>query len=202
MRTANFSVALLLLDRDSDYDAVVDEVQFRAGLVAGTDEAFLELGRRYNDSMFRTCRRVLRNASLAEDAVQDALMRAFEKREQLAAAANLKGYLLALAHNIAIDRVRKQKRRTELDREHGDHDGELATADAEIRDDRRRIALAECISALDPITRDLVLAHADGEDSWETVGAPAKLTADAARMRFSRGLKALKACLGKKGVSS
>lgn len=181
----------------------MDDDALRAGLAAGTDAAFRELRERYARSLFITCKRVLGNDTDAEDAMQDALIRAYEKRPQLVAAGDLKSYLVAMAHNIAVDRVRKQQRRNELDRERGGDADDAEVSDAATTADARtRAALAECIDALDAVTRELVLAHSVGENSWETMGALAKLTADAARMRFSRGLKALKACLGKKGVST
>lgn len=178
----------------------MDDVVFRAGLAAGTDPAFRELHQRHARSMFVVCKRVLGNDRDAEEAMQDAFGRAYEKRRQLAVAVNLKGYVVTMAHHMAVDRVRKEHRRGEIDRERPDAPAATARSPGDAPSAAERRALAECIEKLDPATQELVHALGEG-DTWETIGALAKLTADAARMRVNRGLRALRACLRRKGVS-
>lgn len=47
-----------------------------------------------------------RNASDAEDLVQEALLRAYERRSTFRADGNLRGWLLSLMHNLFVDRQR------------------------------------------------------------------------------------------------
>lgn len=59
----------------------------------------------------RYARSLVRNGQDADDLVQDALVRAYEKRGTFRAGANLKGWLLSILHNTHVDRLRAARAR-------------------------------------------------------------------------------------------
>ncbi len=71
----------------------------------------------------RYARSLVRNSDEAEDLVQDALIRAFEKRQSFRRAGNLRTWLLSILHNAHIDRVRQNRSLTRR------HDEAAAQAD-------------------------------------------------------------------------
>lgn len=67
-------------------------------------------------SLRRYARVLVRNPDEAEDLVQDALVKAYERRGTFKSGANLRGWLLSILHNTHIDalrRIRSQRRRAD-----------------------------------------------------------------------------------------
>ncbi len=61
------------------------------------------------DRWYSACLRITRNADLAEDAVQDALLSAWNKREQFTDSARLDTWIHRIAINAALQLLRKQR---------------------------------------------------------------------------------------------
>lgn len=61
------------------------------------------------DRWYAACLRITRNAALAEDAVQEALLSAWDKREQFQADAQLETWIHRIAINAALQLIRKQR---------------------------------------------------------------------------------------------
>nr|WP_172833689.1 sigma-70 family RNA polymerase sigma factor [Mesorhizobium sp. ORS 3428] len=60
-------------------------------------------------SLRRYARSLTRDSADAEDLVHDALVRAYERRATFRAGGNLRAWLLAIVHNIFIDRMRSRR---------------------------------------------------------------------------------------------
>lgn len=88
-------------------------------------------------SLRRYARALTRDEADAEDLVQEALLRAYEKRGTFRPERNIRAWLLSILHNIFIDRIRS--RRSELLRI--SHAGALAeTSEAPAQDHVVRLA--------------------------------------------------------------
>lgn len=81
----------------------------------GQAEAFATLMRRYNRRLFRAAFSILRNEAEAEDAVQEAYLRAFAGLDGLQEDASFAAWLLAIAVNEARARLRRAQRFGALD---------------------------------------------------------------------------------------
>ena len=64
--------------------------------------------------LHRYCARMVGSAVDAEDVVQEALLKAIEAFRELAAISNVQAWLFRIAHNTALDFVRRQSRRRSL----------------------------------------------------------------------------------------
>lgn len=62
-----------------------------------------------SDRWFSACLRITRNPALAEDAVQEALLSAWHKREQFQRTASLETWIHRIAVNAALQLVRKER---------------------------------------------------------------------------------------------
>ena len=60
-------------------------------------------------SLRRYARSLTRDSADAEDLVHDALVRAYERRTTFRSGGNLRAWLLAIVHNIFIDRMRSRR---------------------------------------------------------------------------------------------
>ncbi|MBI2763224.1 MAG: sigma-70 family RNA polymerase sigma factor [Chloroflexi bacterium] len=74
--------------------------------------AFAELYDRYADGIFGTAVRFLRDRSMAAEVVQDTFMAVWQRGEQFhAGSGSVIGWMLGIARNRAIDRLRAEARR-------------------------------------------------------------------------------------------
>src|SRR5215204_3182322 len=80
-------------------------------LTAGGDHAAFEaLMRRHNGRLFRAARAILKDDAEAEDAVQDAYVDAYRHMRDFRGDSQVGTWLVRIAVNHALMRLRKQKR--------------------------------------------------------------------------------------------
>ena len=82
-------------------------------IVAGVRGVFTALMRRYNQTLYRTARSILKDDAEAEDAVQEAYLLAYRAMAGFRAEARLSTWLVRIVVNEAIGKRRKQVRRAE-----------------------------------------------------------------------------------------
>jgi RNA polymerase sigma-70 factor (ECF subfamily) len=184
---------------------VPDDDDIRAALRRGdVDGTFELLMGRYESAMFDRAVDVLRDAAAAQDAVQTAMIKVLRSRDVLDNVRNLRGWLLQVATNAALDIWRTGKRqRTRVERfgqqEELEATSGLPAMAAEERG-RERAALDHCLGELDPVTRAAFLRRHQDEASWDEIAREHGLEVDAVRMRVRRALKGLRRCLARQEV--
>ena len=62
---------------------------------------------------YNACLRITRDADLAADAVQEALLKAWDRRDQFRGESELDSWIHRIAINAALDQLRRRKRRAE-----------------------------------------------------------------------------------------
>src|ERR1700744_1643761 len=75
----------------------------------GDESALVELTKRYFDMIYRYAYRFVRDTALAEDIVQDTFIKMWRSVERFNASMVFKPWLFRIAHNTAIDQLRKKK---------------------------------------------------------------------------------------------
>ena len=88
--------------------SVADPVVTRA--VAGDDAAFTALVERHRRELHGHCRRLLTSSDLAEDALQEALLRAWRARSHFAGRATFRTWIYRFATNACMDEIRHDRR--------------------------------------------------------------------------------------------
>lgn len=78
--------------------------------LAGDRDAFRVLVERHSHNVFRLAYRMTANRQDAEEVVQEAFLRAYQKLGQFAARANFGTWVYRIAANYAIDRMRQRKK--------------------------------------------------------------------------------------------
>src|SRR5271166_4861816 len=107
--TASLKTCLMRRMRQSvettgDSDAIAVE-----RTLAGDRDAFRILVERHSRNVFRLAYRMTGNQHDAEEVVQEAFLRAYQKLDQFAARANFGTWVYRIAANYAIDRMRQRK---------------------------------------------------------------------------------------------
>src|ERR1700682_2224184 len=97
---------------------------------AGASEPALRiLMRRYNQTLFRTARSILRDDTEAEDALQDAYMAAYRAIGTFRGEAKLATWLTRIVVNESLARLRKSRRGAQVIPIDGDADAALTLAE-------------------------------------------------------------------------
>ena len=90
------------------------DVELARRVARGDTRAFEQIMRRYNRTLFRTARAILRDDGLAEDAVQEAYLRAYGAIGSFRGESKLSTWLIRIVANEALARLRKDARRAEV----------------------------------------------------------------------------------------
>lgn len=83
-------------------------------IAAGDLDALQILMRRYNQTLYRTARSILKDDAEAEDAVQESYLLAYRAMDKFRGDAKLATWLVRIVVNESIGRMRKHKRRAEV----------------------------------------------------------------------------------------
>ena len=158
--------------------AVMDKETFCARII-GCQEA-----------MFRTARAILRSDEDAEDAVQEAICTAFERRDSLRDAEKFKPWVLRILANKCYDACRKRRNTSDLDAA-----GEVPAPEA---DQAERLSLWQAVLSLnDDLRAPVALFYYDGLSIREISGVLG-ISEASVKTRLSRGRARLRQMLDEK----
>lgn len=91
----------------------------------GVDDT-MKLVMPFKDKMFRYAYNIVKDQFLAEDVVQEALVKIWKKRDQLIEIEKKEAWCVTIARNLAIDKLRsaKKKRTTDITEQYGVSDND------------------------------------------------------------------------------
>ena len=189
------SAALLRQSEASDDAELCERIR------GGDRAAFEQLMRRHNRTLFRTARAILRDDAEAEEAVQDAYLRAYRALPAFRGEAKLSTWLVRIAANEALTRRRKQARRGALAPVVGlEHAAQARTREGP-RDQAERRELGRLIEAridgLPDLFRGVFVLRAVEELSVEETAAALDIPPATVRSRFFRARAQLRAALSR-----
>ena len=171
---------------------------------AGDKTAMELLMRRYNRTLYRTARAILRDDAEAEDAVQEAYLQAFRALDSFRGESSLSTWLVRIAANQALMRRRRQVRQAEvlpIDHDNGEFLMEKIAAAADGEPEReamnaqlRRI-LEQRIDALPEAYRAVFMMRGVEEMSVEETAKALDVPEATVRTRFFRARALLRASL-------
>ncbi len=127
----------------------------------GEEGAINELVETYQQSVFNVCYRMLGQATEAEDATQETLVKALTNLHSYDVERPFKPWLLRIASNECIDRIRRRKNPLSLDALGEDgawewKQGDSPNPEAEIVHRERRDEVRAALDALSPQDRAIV----------------------------------------------
>lgn len=167
------------MTESSTIDSRIDDLELVSRTRAGDRGAFDDLVNRHAAKVFRLARHITRNDAEAEDVLQDAFYKAYTKLDQFNAESQFYTWLVRIAVNEALMRLRKRRnsKTVSLDAEMETEDGslrrEVESSDdnpeqALGRDETRKL-LEDAIDSLDESYRTVfVLRDVEGLSTQET----------------------------------
>jgi RNA polymerase sigma-70 factor, ECF subfamily len=176
--------------------------------LAGEREAYRVLVERHSQYIYRLAYRMSGNSHDAEEIVQEAFLRAYQKLQQFAGNANFGTWVYRIAANYAIDRLRQRKNeeaRREVPARSGEGESEIDPLSL-VKDSApspERLAgsvelaakMKEALDALSPAERTaIVMRHWDG-CGIEEIAAVLKSNSSAAKNTVFRAVQKLREAL-------
>lgn len=155
-----------------------------------TSRRFKELILPCRMRMYRYAHAMLHSGADAEDAVQDAYVRLWERRESLPEPANVEAYVMRTVHNICIDRLRNSGHEISTDDPIPDVVAEDSTAESSADSDTR--LLLGLINRLPERHRQIIIMRELKQYTFEFIERHTGLSAVNIRVILSRARKQLK----------
>jgi RNA polymerase sigma-70 factor (ECF subfamily) len=185
------------------------DAEMASRVAAGDEAAFRLLMKRHNQAMFRASRSILRDDAEAEDAVQEAYLQAYRRIADFRGDSKLSTWLLSIAVNEAIGRLRRRQRRATVISLEGDiaHGGD-APADERaadesggpeslaVRAEARRL-LERTIDGLPEAFRSVFVLRAVQELDVDDTAAALGIPEATVRTRFFRARALLRESLSR-----
>ncbi|MCD6424779.1 MAG: sigma-70 family RNA polymerase sigma factor [Anaerolineales bacterium] len=169
------------------------ESQLIAEAKAGNKEAFSELVEKYQKPVFSVCYRMLGTPTAAEDAAQEAFIRAYQALDRYDPERSFATWILSIASNYSIDQLRKKKV-TILSMDSDKH-AWLAPPDPgpspeKVALDKEKNALVQAILAdLTETDRAAVVLQYWHDYSYEEIAETLDLSSSAVKSRLFRARK-------------
>jgi RNA polymerase sigma-70 factor (ECF subfamily) len=188
-------------DATANWDAAAREEALVEAAKAGSHIAFAELQRVYSSRLYKRILSITRNHEDAEDALQDALIRAYRGLPSFEGRSKLSSWLTRIAINSALMTMRKRRSRPEipLDLPLGlEEDGssfdvrDSALNPEQYCDQKQRCeGLRRAIHRLEPALRTTMIIRMAKEKSTGEIAHELDLTVAAAKSRLYRARKRL-----------
>jgi RNA polymerase sigma-70 factor (ECF subfamily) len=178
-----------------------DEKQLIERAQAGDREAFDELAQIYSARMFRMAMRITGNESEAEDAVQQALLGAFQNLSRFRGDSTFSTWVTRITMNEALGIVRKRRKNVVEIGEMANEDGDvvvrvLASAGetpeaAALREERRRL-VHESMTLVKPSYLKVMKLRLIEDLSVEEIGSRLGIPVNTVKVHLYRGRQAMK----------
>lgn len=171
------------------------EQQLVARFVAGDQDAFAELVETYQRPVYNLTYRMLGEAGEAEDAAQEAFLRAYQHIDRYDATRPFKTWLLSIASNYCIDKLRKRRLTwLSIDEPLPPHPA-LASPEGDPEDtaltDERQAAIQSMLAELAPEYRAAVILRYWYDMSYQEIADLLDTTESAIKSRLFRARQAL-----------
>ena len=166
-----------------------DDLALAAMAAAGDAEAASQLYARHKDAIYGVAYRILRDHGDAADVLQDAFLLLIEARRGTPPSTSVRGWLLRVASNLAIDRYRQRRVRAGRPEDRPADPERLAEGtDPAHAAEKSEVALAieAAVAALSPRLRPAVVLRYAGGLSYEEVAQALGCSIGTVKSRLAR----------------
>ena len=148
----------------------------------------------YSDAVYRVARSVVRENELAEDASQEALLKAWQALPTFRGDAPLRNWVLRITHNTAVSILRT--RREELRDPNLLPDGvQRGTIERSVEDTMAMTAFEDALGQLDELSRSIVVLREIENMSYDEISEVLDVPLPTVKTRLLRARKVLSSAL-------
>ena len=173
-------------------------------LSSGDTEVIARLVERYQHRLYRYLLRLVSRPSTAEDLFQQTWMRVIERMRHYDPRRSFEGWLFAVAHNLAIDHLRRRQPEsldeplpsgeTQSDLTRSSNPGALEL----LLSKERASGVLDAVSELPLAFREVITLRFEEEMKLEEIATVLALPMGTVKTRLHRAMKALRLILGRK----
>lgn len=167
------------------------------------DRQLADLIDEHASAVYHVAYGVLRDRGLAEDVVQETMIKAWRSMDRFRGDSSVRTWVLRIAHNTAVDALRRRRERA-VAPEDLRRDGEATTMD----DPARRYAgredvgvLRDALAAMDELSRTIVVLREIEGLSYQEIAGTLEVPAATVKTRLLRARRALSAALKNEEVA-
>jgi RNA polymerase sigma-70 factor (ECF subfamily) len=172
-----------------------DEATWLAQAVAGDDEAYAKIVEAYQKPVFSLCYRMLGNPNDAEDAAQEAFLRAYKNLSRYDPERSFATWLLSIASHYCIDQLRKRRLTTfSIDAEENEWrqpSDPGPNPEAALVANEKQERVRALLDVLKPRDRAAVVMHYWHGYSYEEIAESLSLSTSAVKSRLYRARREL-----------
>lgn len=175
-----------------------------AAVLAGEQEAFAELVRRYQGRLTNYLYRLLRNADEAHDMTQEVFIKVYKALDRYDPSYRFSTWLFRVAQNSAIDQLRRRRHREVSIEPREGEDGEARSREipspdrgpyAHLRNRERGRAIQGAIDGLPWEYRELIVMRHFGELSYDEIARAKGMPLGTVKNKLFRARQMLKESL-------
>ena len=164
---------------------------------AGDKEAFGTLVEQYRSVLFGTAYLMMRDRGLAEDAVQEALIKIWKHLPSFRLRSSIKTWLVRIVINEVKQQTRKKKLPMIPIEEANEVIGELDDAESPLIRSEERKRLKQVLNELPPEQREAIILRYFSDMSIPEIAAATNNPVDTVKSRLSRALEHLNRTLNR-----
>ena len=160
-----------------------------------SNEGFEALVREHATAMYRVSLAIVRDPALAEDVVQEAVLRAWDNLSTFRGEGSMRGWLLRITHNTAVSELRRR-------REVPSDPATLPSRPVEGPDYRavwvsELEAVAAALDTLDELSRSILALRVSEGMAYEQIAQTLGITLGQVKIRLLRARRVLAAATGR-----
>ncbi|ARN77259.1 RNA polymerase subunit sigma-70 [Nonlabens spongiae] len=152
---------------------------------------FITIFKDVQQKMFFLSRRLLRSEDEAADAVQEVMVKLWEKREQLETVKNKEAYAMQMVKNYSLDRL-KSKQASHLKIVHSNYDDDSLNAQEELERHSRVQMVRKMINQLPEQYKTVIQLRDIQRYDYEAIENIMEMKPTAVRVSLSRARKMLR----------
>ncbi|XOJ01590.1 RNA polymerase sigma factor [Paenibacillus polymyxa] len=164
-----------------------EETEYRIKRVqAGETQEYVYIVQKYQKQIFMYCWRLISNKQEAEDAVQDVLVKAYEKIDAYKPEVNFSAWLYKIAYHHCINIIRRKKMQQKWKFRLMVQD-QTAISPAEMLDNQLfNEPLSRALEKLNVVERNLLILRVFEEKSFVEIAEILNKSPDAVKKKFAR----------------
>jgi RNA polymerase sigma-70 factor (ECF subfamily) len=146
--------------------------------------------RDHSSAMYRVAVSVVHDHSMAEDIVQESVVKAWQALDSFRGDASIRTWLLRITHNTAISALRKRRDDVTAPSDLPERPGQTSVEDSALLE-ADRAEIWEALSRLDPVARAIVVLREVDRMSYEEIAEVLDLPTATVRTRLFRARQQL-----------
>lgn len=178
---------------------LVEDAELVGRVLGGERDAYADLVRRHQESIYRHLRGMGVDHDTALDLVQDAFVRAYDRLAECRDHVHFRAWLFRIARNLCLDHLKNVRRSTvplsTVEHSESIQDGRGETSELDLT---MRTALERLPTAL----REAFLLKHDAGYTYDEVAAMTDASPSAVKMRVHRARETLREFLTSEGVTA